>query len=568
MKPSSAVLLLALAPGAWSTNVVEFSVSRSLPGNHTPLTLSRLGRREAYSERLINSIAGGGYYVQVQVGSPPQNLTMLLDTGSSDAWVLSHDADLCTSPDLQEFYGMTCIDTYDPSKSSSKKMVKKDGFKITYLDGGTASGDYITDHFTIGGVTIRSLQMAYVTKAVRGTGILGLGFSVSERASTKYPNLIDEMYNQGLIKSKAFSLYLNDRRTDSGSILFGGIDTDKFIGPLGVLPLQKAPGSKVYSSFEVNFTSVSLVYTNDTRHIIPTAVLNHPAPAVLDSGTTLSYLPYELADPINAALDTFYDDGLQMTLIDCFHPMLRTDPNFHLVFTFTPTTSISVPLDDLILDILPSSYHLSGSDNSNENADDDDDEEDDDDDDDDDDDEAPTITTEKKKWCVFGIQSTARFATSPGQSEVNFTLLGDTFLRSAYVVYDLSHYQIGLAQANLNSSSSSNTTSTIVELSAADDDSASGRDESAGPTRTVISGGLPSGLMGVEAQQTTFTPTATANADPGFGGGEEGLYGSAGPDSEENAAAAARRTGLLSEVVGVAAVTALFTLFGGALIAI
>ncbi|KAL2158439.1 hypothetical protein VTH06DRAFT_4487 [Thermothelomyces fergusii] len=556
MKPSPAILLLALASGASSRNVVEFSVSRSLPGNRTPLS-SPLTRRETYSETLINSIAGGGYYVQVQVGTPPQNLTMLLDTGSSDAWVLSHKADLCTNRDLQDFYGISCVDTYDPSKSSSRKMVKESGFKITYLDGGTASGYYITDHFAIGGVTVRSLQMACVTKAVRGTGILGLGFSISERASTKYPNIIDEMYNQGLIKSKVFSLYLNDRRADSGTLLFGGIDTDKFIGPLGVLPLQKPPGGRDYASFEVDFTSVSLAYTNGSRHTIPTAILDHPAPAVLDSGTTLSYLPDKLAEPINTALDTFYDDGLQMTLIDCAHPMLRTDPDFHLVFTFAPTTSIAVPLGDLILDILPPDYLQSGSKNDNNE-----DEGDDDDHDDDDGGGGKTSPGTEKRWCVFGIQSTTRFAASSKQSEANFTLLGDTFLRSAYVVYDLSHYQIGLAQANLNSSSSANS-STIVELTAgtADDDDGGGGD-GAGPTRTVIGGGLPSGLMGVEAQQTTFTPTATANRPPDWGPQS---------DSERNAAAgglAAVRTGLLAELVGVAAATSLFTLFGGALIAV
>lgn len=41
-------------------------------------------------------------------------------------------------------------------------------------------------------------------------------------------------------------------------------------------------------------------------------------------------------------------------------------------------------------------------------------------------------------------------------------ILGDTFLRSAYVVYDLTHNEIGFAQANFGS-----TTSNIVELKAA-----------------------------------------------------------------------------------------------------
>jgi hypothetical protein len=500
------VSLLALGSGALSQNVVQFNVTKGLPGVHLG-SVPPVARRGTYSEQLINSISGGGYYVQVKVGTPAQTLTMLLDTGSSDAWVLGHDADLCTNRDLQDLYGMPCTDTYDPSKSSSNKMVKPDGFRITYLDGRKASGDYISDDFTIGGTTVKSLQMAYVTKAVRGTGILGLGFSISERASTKYPNIIDEMANQGLIGCKAYSLYLNDRRTDSGSILFGGIDTDKFIGPLEILPLYKPPGGN-YSSFEVNFTSLAVTFTNGTQLSFPTTIVNHPAPAVLDSGTTLSYLPDEMTQPIYSALGAIYDPDLRMTLIDCAY--LTTEPNLHLTFTFTPTLTITVPIWELILDILPPGYAATPLPSS-----------------------SSSTTTNPQKTCVFGIQSTALF-TSTGtvkQSNANFTLLGDTFLRSAYVVYDLTHYQIGLAQANLNSSAS-----TIVAL------------HSTGTS-------LPS-VTGVAAQQTTYTPTPTSRPNEGNGRG-----------SGENAAAGGLRGRSLGEVFGIMAATWVMASLGGVLVA-
>jgi hypothetical protein len=497
--------LLALGSGALSQNVVQFNVTKGLPGIHLG-SVPPLARRGTYSEQLTNSISGGGYYVQVKVGTPGQTLTMLLDTGSSDAWVLGHDADLCTNRDLQDLYGMPCTDTYDPSKSSSNKMVKPDGFKITYLDGGTASGDYISDDFTIGGTTVKSLQMAYVTKAVRGTGILGLGFSISERASTKYPNIIDEMANQGLIGCKAYSLYLNDRRTDSGSILFGGIDTDKFIGPLEILPIYKPQGGN-YSSFEVNFTSLAVTFTNGTQLSLPATILEHPAPAVLDSGTTLSYLPDEMTQPIYSALGAVYDPDLRMTLIDCAY--LTTEPDLHMTFTFNPTVTITVPIWELILDILPPGYAATPLPSS--------------------------ATPDQAKTCVFGIQSTALF-TSTGtvkQSNANFTLLGDTFLRSAYVVYDLTHYQIGMAQANLNS-----TASTVVAL------------YSTGTS-------LPS-VTGVAAQQTTYTPTPTARP------GETGSGNGKGSGSE-NAAAGGLRVKSLGELLGVVAATWVMASLGGAL---
>ncbi|KAK3310865.1 aspartic peptidase domain-containing protein [Chaetomium strumarium] len=513
MKLQSAALLI-VASGAASRNVVQFNVTRGLPGVHLG-SLPSAGRRDTHPEQLINDVSGGGYYVQVEVGTPGQSMTMLLDTGSSDAWVLGHDADLCTEPDLQHVYGMTCTDTYDPDKSSTDKLVKSDGFKITYLDGGTAAGDYISDDFTIGGVTVKSLQMAYVTKAARGSGILGLGFSASERAATKYPNLIDEMANQGLIGCKAFSLYLNDRRADSGTILFGGIDTDKFIGPLSILPLYKPAGGN-YSSFEVNYAGISLTFTNGSDLSVPTSVLDHPTYAVLDSGTTLSYLPDEMTAPLYSALHTVYDADLRMTLIDCAY--LQAEPSLRLTFTFSPSPStarISVPVWELILDILPAAYPA-----------------------------PPEFPSQRA--CVFGIQSTALFSSTGtvkgGEKGVNFTLLGDSFLRSAYAVFDLTHYQIGLAQANLNSS-----TSTVVELS--------------GEEAT----GLPS-VTGVVAQQTTFTPTSTATVQAGdeessrsSGRGGRGGRG-------ENLAGGGGRV-MLSEALAVTVVTWVFAGLGVALTA-
>ncbi|KAJ4298681.1 hypothetical protein N0V88_003712 [Collariella sp. IMI 366227] len=330
---------LALAYLASSQNVVHFNVSRGVPGISVG-SMPSLARRGIYTQELINSISGGGYYVQVEVGTPGQKQHMLLDTGSSDAWLLAHDASICTSFELQNLYGVSCTDTYNPDESSTTKMIDPDGFKVTYLDGGTASGDYISDDFTIAGTTVKSLQMAYVNKAVRGTGILGLGFSSNERAHVKYPNLLDELFNQGRIGSKAYSLYLNDRRDDGGSILFGGIDTDKFIGPLHILPLYKPPGGN-YSSFEVNFTSIALTYTNGTSLTIPTSVLNDDTPAVLDSGTTLSYLPDDIAQQIFSSFSTAYDISMRMTLIDCGY--LLSEPSLHLTFSFAPIPLLTHP---------------------------------------------------------------------------------------------------------------------------------------------------------------------------------------------------------------------------------
>jgi Eukaryotic aspartyl protease len=45
------------------------------------------------------------------VGSPGQKQTLALDTGSSDVWLLSATADLCTDPEVQAYVGGGCGST-------------------------------------------------------------------------------------------------------------------------------------------------------------------------------------------------------------------------------------------------------------------------------------------------------------------------------------------------------------------------------------------------------------------------------------------------------------------------
>lgn len=63
-----------------------------------------------------------------------------------------------------------------------------------------------------------------------GTGIMGIGYNTSEANidtgnGTIYPNLPLAMVNQGLIKSAAYSLWLNDLRKCSLSLQVIGMGT-------------------------------------------------------------------------------------------------------------------------------------------------------------------------------------------------------------------------------------------------------------------------------------------------------------------------------------------------------
>jgi hypothetical protein len=73
-------------------------------------------------------------------------------------------------------------------------------------------------------------------------GVLGIGYTTDEAVvnhQSSYANLPKAMVADGLINSNAYSLWLNDLDANTGSILFGGVDSDKYTGDLETLPIQK-----------------------------------------------------------------------------------------------------------------------------------------------------------------------------------------------------------------------------------------------------------------------------------------------------------------------------------------
>lgn len=57
-----------------------------------------LGRRSerTVEETLSNEKQRGGYFSSCTVGTPPQEVVLLLDTGSSDTWIPATDAPACS----------------------------------------------------------------------------------------------------------------------------------------------------------------------------------------------------------------------------------------------------------------------------------------------------------------------------------------------------------------------------------------------------------------------------------------------------------------------------------------
>lgn len=341
-----------------------------------------------------------------------------IDTGSSDLWCNAPSSAICQFRDL----GL-CSDagTYEANSSSSYEFVSSN-FNISYADGSGASGDYATDTVRIGGEELTGLQfgIGYVSSSTEG--VLGVGYTSNEaqanyNGARPYPNLPQLMVDRGVIQSNAYSLWLDDLESSTGSILFGGVDTNKYFGSLQTLPIQ--PVFNQFAEFFITLSGVGLSGQNGQsfQNGVPVAVL-------LDSGSSLTYLPSELVEDIYDALNVRYSRRQQIGIVNCG----LADEATTLDFMFT-SINISVPMSELVI---PPREVTDGS-SSNGNTD---------------------TSRDGESLCIFGI------APSDGTTSV----LGDTWLRSAYVVYDLGNNEISLAQTNFNA-----TTSRVVAIGTGDD---------------------------------------------------------------------------------------------------
>ncbi|KUI64884.1 putative aspartic-type endopeptidase opsB [Cytospora mali] len=339
------------------------------------------------------------YFINATLGTPGQSLRLHLDTGSSDLWVNTASSTLCSRNSQPcSFSG-----TYDANSSSTYEYVGS-WFNISYVDGSGASGDYVTDNITVGGTTLTDFQFGVGYTSSSSQGILGIGYAVNEvqvgRAQlAAYENLPAKMASSGAIASNAYSLWLNDLDANTGQILFGGVDTDQFTGELYTLPVQRE--GSLHAEFLITLTGVSL---GDT-----TIAENQALPVLLDSGSSLTYLPNSMAETIYKKVSAEYDSSEGVAYVAC---SVADDTDTSVNFNFTEPV-ISVAMNELVLDV----YTSAG--------------------------KRPQFT-DGTEACLFGI--------APAGSST--TVLGDTFLRSAYVVYDLANNEISLAQTNFNATSS------------------------------------------------------------------------------------------------------------------
>ncbi|KAI9788529.1 MAG: hypothetical protein M1833_002915 [Piccolia ochrophora] len=445
--------------------VVSLGTRRRDDINHIARDKSRRRKRDTKTLDQDLDNLGTLYFANISLGTPPQDLRMHIDTGSSDLWTNAEDSTLCRST------RGVCRQsgTYSANDSSTYRFVDSE-FQIQYADGSGAVGDYATDTIEIAGVKIEDLQFGIGYQSQSRQGVLGIGYAgneaqVQSNGAEPYRNLPQLMVDGGLINSNAYSLWLNDLGASEGEILFGGVNTEKYEGELQTLPIQMSRGDTDNpTEFLITLTELGVTQSGSEQSIAS----NRADPVLLDSGSSITYLPDDIFENIANALNAQYVSQLGTYFVDC---SLATDANT-MDFSFSGAV-IRVTFNELIIDL--------GPDESGERL---------------------SLDGENPA-CLLGLSNAGE----------DSNVLGDTFLRSAYVVYDLENNEIAIAQTTFNA-----TANDVREIT-------TGRDAvpNASPVENAATasgtqqggrlGGLPN-ASGITGFTMTAAPTSTGAASP------------------------------------------------------
>ncbi|KAH7341636.1 aspartic peptidase domain-containing protein [Rhizoctonia solani] len=257
----------------------------------------------ANSVALDNEANDIGYLATIQLGTPPRDFRLLMDSGSADMWV---GGESCQS----QAGGGCGNHNFLGAKASTSFKTAGRTFQVTYGTGQVA-GDVITDDVVIAGLklpahTFGAATVESVEFSSNNTPFDGLvGLAKSTLSNQKVDTPPESLAKAGLIQS-AITSYKIPRLADGkndGEITFGGIDETK----IDTATVTTMANVNKNGFWEVPFTAAvggkDLGLTGRT--------------AILDTGTSLIIAPPADAQALHAQIPGAKSDGQGGFTIPC-----------------------------------------------------------------------------------------------------------------------------------------------------------------------------------------------------------------------------------------------------------
>ncbi|TFY81566.1 hypothetical protein EWM64_g2446 [Hericium alpestre] len=295
---ASAIRLPPQIRSAGRPHVVEFRVKRD-------------GRKASHNPAVFNgSIINQGdqsYLTSAHIGSGTHNVTLVLDTGSSDLWVS------------------------DSRKLTVNNISRDEGVNLTY-GLGSAIGNIAYAPVSVGTYRIPSqaLVIANDTEQLDVEGILGLGFDSASQiynttgnaseAVTPLSNLFAQ--NASATNSSNFIALDLSRGPDGETTIGGAFTISQYLSDYGSVAdqpqLPVTPANSTNWSVAVDGVNVN----GQSYNISQDAPEGSNATAVIDSGTSLALVSSNLSDfiyqNISGARSCQSDQG-QVWVVPCLN---------------------------------------------------------------------------------------------------------------------------------------------------------------------------------------------------------------------------------------------------------
>ncbi|XP_035300388.1 beta-secretase 2 isoform X3 [Cricetulus griseus] len=297
----------ALAPAPFTlplqVSAATSLVASAVPGLGTPekpradglaLALEPSGAAANFLAMVDNlqGDSGRGYYLEMLIGTPPQKLQILVDTGSSNFAVAG-------APH-------SYVDSYFDSERSSTYHPK--GFDVTvkYTQGswtGIVGEDIVTipkgfnSSFLVNIATIFESENFFLP-GIKWNGILGLAYAALAKPSSSLETFFDSLVAQAKIPD-IFSMQMcgaglpvAGSGTNGGSLVLGGIEPSLYKGDIWYTPIKEEWYYQIeILKLEIGGQSLNL----DCREY-------NADKAIVDSGTTLLRLPQKVFDAVVEAV--------------------------------------------------------------------------------------------------------------------------------------------------------------------------------------------------------------------------------------------------------------------------
>jgi len=315
-------------------------------------TMVENGTLEYGEANLLSLVLGEEFATNVSFGS--QTFEAIVDTGSSDTWLVESGftcvniTNNSTIPEADCYFGSS---GYTPD--SSFVSIPDENFNITYGDGEYLNGILGYDTVTFAGIVVTNQEVALANLAAwEGdgvtTGLVGLAFPAitSAFAGTNasvdnftadgtapgdheiYSPLINTIFFVENLTTPEFSLALSRDESNTsygGVIAIGGypdpsIPTINATGdfastPIQFLAIEDIPGeAPAYTFYTITVGGLTWASDNGT-----TGYNNTAYQTIVDSGTTLNYIPTQAAAEFNSFFDppAYLDEDYGLYFVDC-----------------------------------------------------------------------------------------------------------------------------------------------------------------------------------------------------------------------------------------------------------